>query len=167
MSEFLKLWTILSPFIAAFLTGIISFYFNVRAKQKEILQQNRISAYREIIKPIIEIEKYCIGRYGRHTGNEFSPFQEIEQRGGITLREDLKEAVLLNKMFLTKKSQKDLQDFDGSLSLLCNAELWMASGPIESEDEDPLPDYSSIYPSIIEEASRLKTNLFNQLGLPK
>ncbi|MBG6188417.1 hypothetical protein [Flavobacterium sp. CAN_S2] len=88
--DFFKFLAVISPFVSAFLTGLLTYYFTLKTKKFDILYQNKIPAFKEITSELIELKKFCLGRVAYFQGNEVSPYWE-ENLGVLAHRTSITE----------------------------------------------------------------------------
>jgi hypothetical protein len=155
-----KFFVIISPFISAGLASFLTYFFGTRTKRKELLYQNRIESFKQIAVRISDLKKYCIGQLAIFRESEFSPFYELEG-SGLIHREKIADVVEYNQLFLTTKSRIALEDLDGQISMICNAELNISN----RTDEDELTDYSSVYEYTLKQANSCLDILYKELDL--
>ncbi|WP_139255090.1 hypothetical protein [Hymenobacter psychrophilus] len=158
--DFFSSFVIISPFISAALASSLTYIFGTRAKRKELLYQNRIESFKQIAIRVSELKKYCIGQLAVYQGNEFSPFYELEG-SGLTHRGAIANITEYNQIFLTSKSKKALENLINNISMICNAELYIAS---QSFDDIPV-DHNSIYEYTLKQADLCLSIIYNELGL--
>ncbi|RKS03196.1 hypothetical protein [Flavobacterium sp. 102] len=123
--DFFKVLAVVSPFISAFLAGLLTYYFTLKTKKFDILYQNKIPAFKEIALKLIELKKFCLGRSAYYQGNEFSPYWE-ENLGALEHRTAVAEIFEINSIFLSKSSKKSIENLISEMSGLCNAEISIA-----------------------------------------
>lgn len=125
--DFYKILAIISPFLSAILASYATYYYTLKTKRFDILYQNKIPAFKEIVTRLIELKKFCIGRLAHYEGNEYSPYYE-ESTGVLEHRTLLADSYELNSIFLSKSSRKSIENLLDDLSGLCNAERCIGSG---------------------------------------
>lgn len=157
----------LSPFVAGVVASMATYYFAIRTKRHEVIDAERLTAFKMLNKKIVSLKKYCMVKEMGNSGCELGPTLEslgAEANKSIMVhRTEIWTIVEENGIFLSKKSRKVLQDLDSQLSLLCSMELCLA-------DSNPLKEVVSSAP----EGYRLGANiaescldaLFDELKYP-
>jgi hypothetical protein len=155
--DFYKFLAVISPFVSAFLAGLLTYYFTLKTKKFDILYQNKIPAFKEITSELIKLKKFCVGRVAYFQGNEFSPYWE-ENLGALAYRTSITEIFENNSIFLSKSSKKSIESLINEMSGLCNAEIILASN-------DELPEVEKEYERIAKMTEKLITILYSDLNL--
>jgi hypothetical protein len=127
--DFYKILSIASPFVSAFLAGLLTYYFTLKTKKFDILYQNKIPAFKEMVSKLIGFKKFCNGRIAYFIGNEYSPYYE-EGLGTLEHRSQIAESYDLNSIFLCEKSRVELDNLIDNMGILANVEASIASGNI-------------------------------------
>jgi hypothetical protein len=156
MNDFYQLAAVISPFISASLAGALTYFYSTKTKRKEYLYQNRIEAFKQIFAKISALKKYCAGKIASYGGHEFSPFW-AEGPGGLHHRTEIAEAALMNQIFLSKASQRVIDELIDDLGMMCNIDLQISSN---SE-----LDYSSIYVTTLARSEQCLELLYTELDL--
>ena len=125
--DIFKLLAIISPFISAILSGLLTYFYTIRGKRYDLLYQSKIPAFKEVSMQLTEFRNYCLGRTASYEGNEFSPYLE-EGRGTLTHRTDIALVVAHNGIFFEPASRLAVEELMNSMSVLCNIELGLAAG---------------------------------------
>ena len=55
--DYYKILAIVSPFISAFLAGVLSYYFTIKSKRFDILYQHKLPVFKEMSAKLIEFRK--------------------------------------------------------------------------------------------------------------
>ncbi len=154
--DYFQAASLLSPFVAAALTSLLSYNFATKTKRKEYLYQNRVEAFKLIAAKVAAFKIYCEGRIAILRGNEFSPYYD-EAGSGLSFRSEIARESELNQIFLTPKSRKVITSLLGNISLMCNAEL------AASASEEDL--YGNVYELAAKECENCLSILYSELDL--
>ena len=125
--DFYKIVAIISPIFAAILTSTITHYFTLKSKKFDLLYQNKISEYKNIVTKLVEYKMFCVGRIAYYQGNEYSPTWE-EGAGTLMHRTEIYKLAELNSFYLSQKSKDSIKYLIDEMSILCNAEVWEING---------------------------------------
>ena len=140
---------ILSPFVSAILTAILTYRFAIKSRRVDILYENKIPAFKEIAFKITQFKNFCTGRAAYFQGNEYSPFYE-EGFGALRHRTEIANSFSTNGIFLNKNSRFLITELLIDMSGLCNAEAAMAGGDNELNPQNEYERMSIIAESIID-----------------
>lgn len=157
METFYKVLAVGSPFIAAFLAALLTYYFTLRTKRFDILYQNKVPAFKDVTAKLIDFKKFCIGRMAFLKGNEFSPYYE-ENVGSLHHRTEIAHIVDANAIFFSREVRDTLENLTAQLSGLSNAELVIVSG-------GDLPGIDKEYERLIILTEECINRLYNDLNL--
>ena len=155
--DLFKILAIISPFVSAFLAGLLTYYFTLKTKKFDILYQNKIPAFKEITLKLIELKKFCLGRIAYFQGNEVSPYWE-ENLGALEHRTSITEIFEINSIFLSKSSKNSIESLINEMGGLCNAEISLASN-------DELPGVEKEYERIAKISEKTINILYSDLNL--
>lgn len=157
--DFFKIASIVSPFISAFLAGLITFRYTIKQKKFDLLYANKIPAFKEVVSTLINFKKFCLGRIAYFEGNEFSPYYE-ENLGALSHRILISETLDANTVFVSKSSRTKINELVNELSLLCNAEIVLAQGK-------DFPEVKDGYEKMLEKSEDCIQYLFKELNIEK
>lgn len=156
-TDFYKILSILSPFVSAFLAGLLTYYFTLKTKKFDILYQNKIPAFKETVSKLVDLKKFCLGRIAYFQGNEFSPYFQ-DTAGALHHRTEISNIYELNAIFLSSDSKKVIDNLLNEMSGLCNAEIAMTSG-------DTLSGVEKEYDRILKLTENCISTLYTDLNL--
>jgi hypothetical protein len=117
-----RLLAIISPFVSATLAGFLSYYFSMRTKRFDILYQNKIPAFKEVVSKLVEYKKYCLGRIAFLNGHETSPYWE-KDAASLIHRVEIASVFDVNSIFVSPKSKKSIQNLLDEMGSICSAEI--------------------------------------------
>ncbi|MDY3339116.1 hypothetical protein D1J36_007430 [Riemerella anatipestifer] len=157
--EFFKIFTLLSPFIAAFIAARLTFFFTLKSKKFDILYANKIPAFKNINEKLIEYKIFCLGRVAYFEGNELSPYW-YEDIGAFEFRKSITKVYEENSIFVSKKSRISIEKLINNLSLLCNMEIQIVDDKL-----DERIDLKEIYFKSYLEVDKLIQILYEELNL--
>lgn len=155
--DFYKVLSIISPFISAFLAGFLTYSFTLKSKRFDILYQNKIPAFKEIVAKLISFKTFCLGRSAYYEGNEYSPYYEREI-GAFNHRDEIVRTVELNSIFLSANSRKVINDLLNQMSGLFSAEIALAGG-------QDIPGIEKEYGRFAALTENCIVRLYNELNL--
>lgn len=153
---FFKIAAIVSPF----LSGYVTYMLTNRSKKSELLYQNRMPAFKEVVAVLVKIRRYAEGKIALERGAEFSPYFD-EAGSALSLRTELANASAVNEIFLTDKSKRLIQDVDSQIGIFCNAEIWIA-GRLIDEEVPRIADYTPLH-NVVERSLK---GLYKEMNLP-
>jgi hypothetical protein len=156
-TDFYKTLAVISPFASAIMAGLITYFFTLKTKKFDILYENKIPAFKEIVSKLNDLKKFCLGRNAYIEGNEFSPYWE-ENIGALEQRTSVAEVFENNSIFLSKSSKKSIENLINEMSGLCNAEISLASN-------DDLLGIEKEYERIAEITEKTINILYSDLNL--
>lgn len=148
----------ISPFVSATLTAFLTYKFTARSKRLDILYENKVPAFKEIAANIIAFKNFCEGRVAYCQGNEFHPFY-TDSLGMLEHRTKIAKSLEANVVFVSKDARVVVTDFLDQMSRLCNAELSIASGDTDMEQDSEYQRMAILGDSVVE-------LLYNELNLP-
>jgi hypothetical protein len=121
------IYTYLSPFLAALIASVITYFFTTRAKKQEVLILQRLQAFKAVQKQLALFKAYYFAKLSEIQGNEFAPMvkdlPDDARKPPLLQRQSLESVLSDNAIFLSSASRKSLSELDSSLGLLCNLEL--------------------------------------------
>jgi hypothetical protein len=155
---FFKVASILSPFIAAILTALVTYHFTVKAKRLDVLYANKIPAIKEIAARLIELNQYVGGVLAYLHANEYAG-DHHPPGGALRHRADLAHAAVMNDMFLSPSTRKLVDDIVQHLGAVCGAEARFVQGLKASNPESI---YELLYKEVNECMSALHADLYGK-----
>lgn len=156
--DFYKSLAIASPFISAFLAGLLTHFLTLKTKRFDILYENKIPAFKERTLKLIEFRKFCDGRVAFLEGNEYSPYYD-ENVGALHHRTEIANITDLNYIFISTSSRKKIYNLLNELSILCNVEVAILADTHTPQLEDEYIRVSSLAENCI-------VALYTELNLP-
>jgi len=157
--DFLYIFTLLSPFIAAFIAARLTYFFTLKSKKFDILYANKIPAFKNINDELIKYKIFCLGRVAFLEGNELSPYWS-EYIGVFEFRKSITKVYEENLIFVSKKSRKAIENLINNQSLLCNIEIQL----VDNELDDSI-DLKTSYFNAYVEVDELIQILYEELNL--
>lgn len=154
-----KILAIVSPFISAILTALVTYRFTIKNKKFDILYQNKIPAFKDVATELINYKKYCLGQAASYQGNEFSPYYD-EGEGTLTHRKKIAEVAEMNVLFLSTKSKVLIGNLINNMSIACNIELYIAAGK-----ESEFPELDKSYEDTASQVDEIIEELYRELRL--
>jgi hypothetical protein len=133
---FFKIAAIVSPFLAAALSVILTYYFTFRAKKWDILYASKIPAIKEIAQKLVELKKYCSGVLAYLHAIENAPYYH-PPGGALDLWKEIADNSVMNSLFVSAKSRKMIDDILQNLGIICNIEMRLVLDPTLSGIESP------------------------------
>ncbi|WP_139149751.1 hypothetical protein [Flavobacterium caeni] len=113
---------IVIPILAAILASALTSYLTLRIRKFELLQINKIAAFKEVSTALTKLKRHCLGKVAEFEGNELSPYSANESSIYLC-RQSLALALDENSIFLSQAGRDRLENLINELSGLANAEL--------------------------------------------
>lgn len=157
--DFFKTFTLISPFIAAFIAARLTFFFSLKSKKFDIIYANKIPAFKNINEKLIEYKIFCLGRVAYFEGNELSPYW-VEDIGAFEFRKSITKVYEENSIFVSKKSRSSIEKLINNLSLLCNMEIQIVDNKLDEKI-----DLKETYNNAYLEVDELIQILYEELNL--
>ena len=157
--DFFKTFTLISPFIAAFIAARLTFFFSLKSKKFDIIYANKIPAFKNINEKLIEYKIFCLGRVAYFEGNGLSPYW-VEDIGAFELRKSITKVYEENSIFVSKKSRSSIEKLINNLSLLCNMEIQIVDNKLDEKI-----DLKETYNNAYLEVDELIQILYEELNL--
>jgi hypothetical protein len=155
----IQIIAIASPFVSSALTAYLTYKLTGRAKKTDLLLQNRIPGFKEVVSNIVSFKNFCEGRVAFFQASEFHPFY-TDSLGALEHRSKIAKSLEANAVFISKDSRAVVIDFLNQMSGLCSAELAIAGG---NQDLDPTHEYKRMA-TLADSAVNV---LYDELNLPK
>lgn len=137
------IYKILSPLSAAAIAAGATYFFTLRTKKHEVILAEKLKVFKLLHQKIASLKKYCVVKEIEDSGCDFAPTSESlrpEDNNSILVhRTEIWALVEENGIFLSKKSQKAIQELDSQLSLLCSMELALTENLSLKEIKDSAP----------------------------
>jgi len=140
--------------------------FKAEQKREEVLQVERLKAFRALSSNLSELRRYCTAREA-----EVAPASEFqvrtddlphEERLSLLQHSDSLSRVLDEyELFLSPASRVAFDQLFQQLSTGCGLELLLAGG------SDLALDSESLYRVVVERINDVRTSLYSDLGLPQ
>lgn len=117
--EIFKWLAIISPIISGIIVGFVSHMLSNRSKRIEILYQNKIRAFNEIHKILIEY------RFELEQIIYKNPFLErsSDAKGSVETLTLLNNALVRNSIYLNKESREAVMDLVTKINLFCVSQI--------------------------------------------
>lgn len=157
--DFFKTFTLISPFIAAFIAARLTFFFSLKSKKFDIIYANKIPAFKNINEKLIEYKIFCLGRVAYFEGNGLSPYW-VEDIGAFEFRKSITKVYEENSIFVSKKSRSSIEKLINNLSLLCNMEIQIVDNKLDEKI-----DLKETYNNAYFEVDELIQILYEELNL--
>lgn len=120
--DYYKILAIVSPFLSAILTGLITYNITMKGKRFDLLYQSKIPAFKDLSVALTNYKNFCTGRVAFYEGNEYSPYWE-EGTGTLRHRTEIAEVSSMNSIYFSLKTRKSIEDLLNSMAGLCVAEF--------------------------------------------
>ena len=140
--------------------------FKAEQKRSEVLQVERLSAFKELSSRLIALRRYCKARSAEiREESEFDPRTESlstsEKKSLLCHYEDLTKGFDEMELFISVKSRERFQDLFRQMSLGFSLELYLAgeASPKESNAHE-------LYDLVIEQINSILESLYVDLGFP-
>jgi|GEM_PF-2879108 len=147
----------ITPIVSPFLVGYIAYKYGVKSKKTEIIFQQKIVAFQQLNEVLADFKQYALAVVAESSGNEFA-LHPKEGESSLTHRQKLYKVVSKCEIFLDQKSRKKIEDLIGDLSVLNNAELYIA------QEINTDIDWISRYETFAERVDEVIEILFKQLN---
>ena len=140
--------------------------FKAEQKREEVLQVERLKAFRDLSSNLSVLRRYCAAREA-----EVAPASEFcartddlshEERLSLLQHSDSLSRVLDEyELFLSPASRVAFDQLFQQLSMGCGLELLLAGG------SDLALNSESLYREVVERINDVRTSLYSDLGLPQ
>ncbi|PWB21485.1 hypothetical protein [Flavobacterium sp. HTF] len=114
--EIFKWLAIFSPIISGIIVGVVTHKLSNRSKRIEILYQNKIRAFNELHKILIDY------RFELEPNIYNNPFLErsTDAKGAVETLSLLNNALVRNNIYLNEESRKSVMDLVTKINFFCN-----------------------------------------------
>ncbi len=114
-TEFFKWLAIFSPIVSGVIVGVVTHKLSNRSKRIEILYQNKIRAFNELHKILIDY------RFELEPKIYNNPFLErsFDAKGSVETLNLLNSALVSNSIYLNKESRKAIMDLTTKINFFC------------------------------------------------
>jgi len=150
-------FNLIIPIASAILASSLTAYLTLRIRKFELLQINKISAFKEVSTALTKLKRHCMGKIAEIEGNELTPYS-AEETSIFECRQSLAMALDENSIFLSKIGRDRLENLINELSGLANAEL-------SSELVTDFPGIEKSYLEIANKAKSFIEILYNDLSI--
>lgn len=155
--DFFKIMAIISPFLSAGLTGLITYNLTMKAKRFDLLYQSKIPAFKDLTLQLVNFKNYCLGQVAQYEGNEYSPYWS-EGGGTLQHRTEIAVSLSLNAIYFSIKTRKSIEELMNKMSIPCNLEC-------RERNDDDKDSVVQLYYSLSTHAETCIEKLYNELNL--
>lgn len=155
--DYYKLIAIISPFLAAGLTGWITYNITMKGKRFDLLYQSKIPAFKELSVKLTNYKNFCLGRVAFFEGNEYSPYWE-EGTGTLHHRTEIAEVASMNSIYFSPKVKESINNLLNEMAGLCGMEVQIV---LKNEVSDLKDAYFNMY----QQAEACINALYKELNL--
>jgi hypothetical protein len=166
--ELMKWFLLASPFIAAILASVLTYWFGFRSKKQAIVLHERLRAFQAIQRQLALTARYCRAASAESAGGEFSrrrgELPADAQGSALSHWTTLQDLVDDNLHVLPPEPRQALEDVGRHLSGLSSMELAL---------DDPSPDARIVasargaYEAVASAIEGCIATLYKSLGLPR
>lgn len=142
------------------LIGVLTYWFSNKSKKMELLYQNKIPAFNELNRALVDFKKYLHGLIAEEQGNEYSPYYGGGEHSAFEHRGIISEIADVNAIYLNNKSRKALEDLTNNMAGLCNLDAMRVLNQLDTD-----VSYISSYESQIKRVDEVIEILYKDLNL--